>query len=135
MKERSKEYIRSSFKDMAPNMKTIVKGFYERLFEIKPAFKDMFKTEMDKQTEKFIHMIGLGVRGLDNEAELVPALSFLGRNHRTYGVKDEDYPVVKEALLYSMRKNLSDKYDEEFEKCWGEFYDYLAGVMMKAANR
>lgn len=134
MKERSKEIIRSGFKQMAPDFKAIIIKFYERLFEVNPEYRKFFKNDMDAQADKFIHMLGLGVRGLDNEAELAPALKFLGRNHKVYGVKEEDYPAVRDALLYSIKDHLGDGFTEEMEQSWKDFYDYIAGIMLEGAK-
>lgn len=134
MKERSKDIIRSDFKEMAPDFKVIIIKFYERLFEVNPEYRKIFKNDIDAQANKFIHMLGLGVRGLDNEAELAPALKFLGKNHRSYGVSEEDYPVVRDALLYSFRNYLGDRFTPESEESWKEFYDHISGIMIEGAK-
>lgn len=135
MKERNKDIIRSGFKEMAPDFNIIIGNFYERLFEVNPHYRKMFSGDMEGQTSKFIHMLGLGVRGLDNEAELIPALQFLGKNHKTYGVKESDYPVVRDALIYSFKEYLGDSFTEEKEQSWIEFYDFIAEIMMESNKK
>lgn len=131
MNENIKQQIRESFQSMIPVAKNITNDFYNKLFADNPELKKLFHGNMEDQKEKFIHMISMSVQGLDNEDELVQNLKFLGRKHVNYGVKDNQYDKVKNALLWSIEKNCDGKINSEHLEAWREFYDYLASIMLE----
>jgi hemoglobin-like flavoprotein len=59
----------------------------------------------------------------------------MGRRHADYGVQDEQYNAVGEALLWTLRKGLGDQFTAEVEDAWATAYTVLASTMMKGAAR
>lgn len=126
--------VQESFKKVEPIADDAAALFYGRLFEIAPEVKPLFKTEITQQGKKLMTMIGTAVRGLTNLEKIVHAVQKLGRNHVGYGVKDEHYPIVGEALLWTLEKGLGDSWNDELKLAWTEAYTILATTMMEAAK-
>ena len=80
--------------------------FYDRLFEIAPAVKAMFPSDMSEQRRKLMATLAIVVNGLSNLEMILPAASALATRHVAYGAKAEHYPVVGSALLWTLEKGL-----------------------------
>ncbi len=79
-------------------------------------------------------MITTAVRGLSNLDEIVDAVQKLGVRHAGYGVKDEHYATVGQALIWTLDQGLGDAFTEEVEEAWVAVYTVLADTMKDAAN-
>jgi hemoglobin-like flavoprotein len=134
MDAEKKTLVQESWKKVEPIAQTAAALFYERLFELDPSLKALFKSDMTEQGKKLMGMIGLAVRGLDNLDALVPGVQELGRRHAGYGVTDAHYDTVAQALLDTLAKGLGDDFTPEAREAWTETYVLLADVMKGAAN-
>jgi hemoglobin-like flavoprotein len=119
---------------VVPISETAAELFYGRLFEIAPEVKPLFTSDIKEQGKKLMSMITLAVRGLDNLEVLVPAVQKLGVGHVDYGVKEEHYAVVGEALIWTLGKGLGDAYTDEVKEAWLAVYTVLATTMKDAAR-
>jgi hemoglobin-like flavoprotein len=107
--------------------------FYDRLFELDPSVKPLFKSDMGEQKKKLMQTLTVAVDGLRNLPKLVPVLQALGVRHAGYMVQDHHYDVVGAALLWTLREGLGDDFTDEVEDAWKEIYTLVADVMKKAA--
>jgi len=57
-------------------------------------------------------------RRLDRLESIVPAVQALGHRHAGYGVKDEDYATVGEALLLTFGQGLGDSFTDDTCEAW-----------------
>jgi len=133
MKPEQIEQVQASFTMVEPIADKAAELFYGRLFEIAPEVKPMFKADMSDQGKKLMTMIGVAVRGLNDLEKIVPTVQNLGKKHVAYGVKNEHYPIVAEALLWTLEQGLGDAWNEDLKQSWTEAYMILAGTMQKAA--
>ena len=78
-------------------------------------------------------MINTAVNSLNNLEAVVPAIEAMGKRHVGYGVTDEDYDVVGEALLWTLGAGLGDAFTDEVKQAWTETYVVLSTTMKKAA--
>src|SRR4051794_37609828 len=66
--------------------------FYDRLFEIDPATRALFRnTDQVQQGKKLMQALAAVVAGLDHLDQLLPTIEALGRRHAGYGVTDAHY--------------------------------------------
>jgi hemoglobin-like flavoprotein len=98
------QLVQSSFARVEPIADTAAMLFYTRLFELDPRLRLMFKGNMVEQGEKLMTTLKVVVRGLTRLESLVPAVQALGRRHAGYGVADEHYDTVAEALLWTLQQ-------------------------------
>jgi hemoglobin-like flavoprotein len=131
MTNEQKELVQSSFRQVIPIAEIAAKMFYDKLFEIDPQLRILFKTDLQEQGHKLIHMIGIAVKKLDQLNELLPALHFLGSKHIAYGVQAKDYDTVGEALIWTLEQGLGAAFTPEVKQSWIAVYQLLASAMQQ----
>ncbi len=128
------ELVQESFAKVLPIADLAAAMFYNRLFEIAPGLKPLFKGDMQQQGKRLMSMIGVAVRRLNDLPGLAPALHDLGRRHAGYGVKPENYATVGGALLWTLEQGLGAAFTNEVKQAWTAVYGVLADTMVSAAN-
>jgi len=79
--------VQETFKSVAEISEQAAELFYNRLFEIDPALKALFKNDLKEQGRLLMAMIATAVNGLNDLDAIVPAVQDLGVRHAGYGVK------------------------------------------------
>ena len=105
--------------------------FYDRLFALDPALRELFHhVNMPNQDKKITAMLGALVQGRVTTDELVA----LGRRHAGYGVRPQHYRVVVDALLWALEHQLGSSWTPAVRTAW---YDALtrAAAVMRAGDR
>ncbi len=108
--------------------------FYNRLFEIAPEVKGMFRSPMPEQSKKLFTMIGYVISKLDKLEDIMDEVAKLAKRHVQYGAKAAHYQVVAEALLWTLEKGLGNEWTEEVKESWVLCYTTLAGAMIAASG-
>lgn len=125
--------VQASWAKVLPISDAAAALFYDRLFELDPSVRPLFKNDMASQKKKLMQTLGVAVDGLSNTTKLVPVLQALGARHAGYMVEDRHYDLVGQALLWTLREGLGDDFTPDVEKAWTDVYGVVAGVMTKAA--
>ena len=129
------EMIRTSWTGVDPIADVAATLFYERLFDLDPTLRRLFRrTDMAQQKKILMQTLAVVVRSLDRLDQLVPALEGLGRRHAGYGVRAAHYDTVGEALLWTLHEGLGDGFTPDVREAWAEAYYTLASVMIGAAQ-
>jgi len=102
---------------------------YERLFALDRKLRFLFPLDMADQKLKVIRMLGAAIYGLSDPDVLLPILRTLGRKHFEFGVRDQDYEILAEALIWTLRQGLGAAFDAEHEAAWTRVYTLLATHM------
>lgn len=134
MTPEQKQLVQSTWIPVNEISETAANLFYNKLFELDPELRPLFKGDMKEQGKKLMTMIGAAVRGLDNLGELTPVVKGLGKRHVGYNVKDEHYATVGEALIWTLGEGLGDKFTDEVKEAWVIVYTTLADLMKGAAQ-
>ncbi|MCH8799961.1 MAG: hemin receptor [Chloroflexi bacterium] len=127
--------VQKSWSKILPISDKAAELFYNRLFEIDPSTKVLFKGDMEVQGRKLMQMITAAVNGLNDLDGLVPVVQDLGRRHGGYGVQEAHYGSVGSALLWTLEQGLGDDFTPEVKIAWTETYMLLAGVMKDASAK
>lgn len=125
--------IQGSFSKVAPIAETAADLFYGKLFELNPELKPLFKGSIKQQGAKLMATLNVVVNGLTDLESLVPAVQELGRRHNGYGVEEQDYDTVGEALIWTLGQGLGGAFTNEVEEAWTTAYGILAETMKDAA--
>ena len=128
------ELVQATFAKVVPIAPTAAELFYGKLFELDPSLKPLFKGDMTEQGAKLMKMIGMAVNSLNDLEGLVPVVQSLGERHVDYGVKDEHYDTVGEALIWTLGQGLGEAFTDDVKYAWVTTYTLLATVMQEAAS-
>lgn len=125
--------VTESFAKVAPISEKAAELFYNRLWEIDPETKTLFKsTNMREQGRKLMQTLATAVGALHNLEGIVPVVQQLGKRHIAYGVKKEQYDTVGQALIWTLEQGLGADFTPETRDAWVKVYGLLASVATSA---
>ena len=129
------DLIRASWASVAPIQDVAATLFYDRLFDLDPTLRRLFRNaDMAQQKKILMQTLTVVVKSLDRLEQLVPAIEALGRRHGGYGVRPEHYETVGAALLWTLGQGLGEAFTPDVERAWTQAYSTLASVMIAAAE-
>lgn len=132
MTPRQIELVKQSWERLTPQAESAAQMFYVRLFELDPALRRLFQSDIGSQARKLASMMTLVVNGLDRLELLVPIARELGRKHAGYGVEKGHYATVGAALLDTLAAGLGESFTREVREAWSATYAVLANTMQSA---
>lgn len=136
MSPEQKMLVKSTWNQVVPIADAAAALFYDRLFEIDPSTRSLFKnTDMAEQRSKLVQALATVIKGLDDLGPLVPVLEKLGKNHVRYGVTGKHYDSVGAALLWTLEQGLKEAWTPPAKEAWTAAYGAVAGVMRGAAHQ
>jgi hemoglobin-like flavoprotein len=116
------------------NPETVGGLFYNRLFEIAPQLRPMFRGPIPEQSKKLLTMIGYVINKLDKLEDIIDEVGKMAQRHVQYGVKADHYNIVAEALLWTLEQGLGEHWTEEVKEAWILCYTTLANAMITAGG-
>jgi nitric oxide dioxygenase len=126
--------LRESFDALRPHGDAMVARFYSILFSRHPEIQKMFaRTNMEEQRKKFFVTLDELIRHLEEPDKTMADLLVLGNHHLDYDVKNEQYPLVCDALVEAMKESAGATWTPEVEKAWRDAYSTVADIMKKGA--
>jgi hemoglobin-like flavoprotein len=108
--------------------------FYQHLFELDPALREMFARVTPEQDRKFRESLGWVVEKLDEPDTLLPELRELGVRHVQYGVTDDHYDTFGAALIWALERSVGATFTPEVREAWEALYAMVAGAMKRGAG-
>ncbi|MEM9675108.1 MAG: globin domain-containing protein [Cyclobacteriaceae bacterium] len=122
--------VQSTIDELLKNEEAFAEQFYQKLFLKAPEVQALFPQNMLDQGRMLTHMLRGIVYALSRPDYLVSGLNALGKQHREYGVKHEHYPLVKDALLETIREHLGEEsFSPETERAWHSALDLVIKTM------
>ena len=106
--------------------------FYQRLFEIEPSLRPLFPEDLSEQKKKLMAALKVLVNSLRAPEKVVPIVEDLGKRHKDYGVVDEHYVHVAEALMWTFEQGLGPALTDEVRQAWTDLYSIVATTMIEA---
>jgi hemoglobin-like flavoprotein len=125
--------IQDSFAKVAPIADTAAEIFYDRLFAVAPQVRPLFPDDMTEQRRKLMATLAVVVNGLTDLDAILPAASALAKRHVAYGAEPAHYPVVGEALLWTLARGLGPGWTPEVATAWTGAYAMLSEFMIGEA--
>ncbi|HUK68718.1 MAG TPA: globin domain-containing protein [Streptosporangiaceae bacterium] len=126
--------LKTSFARVGETGEKAVAYFYGQLFAAHPHLRALFPASMDYQRDRLMRALVRITESLSNQGALDEYLAQLGRDHRKYGVRDEHYPAVGQALLATLAKFAGDAWTPAAADAWLATYQHAAAVMTTAAG-
>ncbi|KYC38377.1 Globin domain protein [Scytonema hofmannii PCC 7110] len=127
------DLVQSTFAKVQPIADTVAELFYQRLFELSPSLRPLFKGSMEDQQRKLMSTLAIAVEGLRQPQAIIKAVQQLGKRHADYGVMAQYYDVVGEALLWTLEQGLGEAFTPQVRRAWEEAYKFLSEIMKDAA--
>jgi hemoglobin-like flavoprotein len=133
MTPEEKKLVTQSFEQVLPIADLAASLFYNRLFELDPALRSMFRGDMQEQGRKLMLMLRVAVANQNRLDVLIPAVGQLGVRHGAYGVQRAHYATVGAALLWTLEQGLGPAFTPEVCTAWTTVYTTLSTIMQQAA--
>lgn len=126
--------VKENWAAVKPIKETAADLFYNKLFELDPDARQLFKEDISIQKKALMATISFAVATLNHPEKLVPAVQALGVRHGKYGVTPDHYGTVGQALLWTLEQGLGDAWTPEAKTAWTEVYGILSSTMIEAAD-
>lgn len=127
--------VRDSYDAVSPRITEATTAFYARLFEIAPAVRALFPSDMARQREHLAAAVALVARNADRLSSLAEPLRQMGARHSGYGAQPEHYAVVRDVLVETLAKTAGPTWDEATTRAWTAALNSVAGYMLEGAER
>jgi nitric oxide dioxygenase len=128
------QMVRLTFVQVMDRKAETARMFYDRLFEIAPDTKPLFRGTMEERITRLMDSLALGIGTLRDMPSLIGVLEAMARRHVAYGVRDEHYDKMGEALLWTLERVLGPAWTPDARTAWAALYGTVADVMRKAAK-
>lgn len=126
--------VKESLERVRRRASHVVRYFYAHLFSHHPRLRPLFPADMDDQYERLFAALVNVVDHLGHPG--LPAhLERLGRDHRKFGISDEDYAAVGESLIAAIRYHSTHSWNTRTETAWLRVYAIAAAAMTGGAHR
>lgn len=144
--DEDKKLILSSWRLVVPIAETAADLFYRRLFEIRPAYRQLFPEDLAKQKRKLVTMLSFIVKSMDwmasqwqedvaPEDDLCLIVLAMGRRHTSlYHIPDESYEPVGQALLWTLEQGLGQAFTDDVRAAWTRLYGVVSTTMRMGAR-
>lgn len=127
-----KQLVQTSFKLVEEKADIAADLFYQRLFDAAPELRSLFPEDLRDQKKKLMGALKVLVNTLDNPDKLIPILEDMGRKHKGYGVVEDHYVPVADALVWTLEEGLGAAFTEEVRHAWTALYSAVASIMIEA---
>lgn len=130
-----KEILESNLVIVSEVAPDIVGRFYAELFRRHPELQKLFgRRSASAQQKMVLDAIVAVVEHMEDPAWLRSTLRPMGAKHLTYGVRDEMYPLVANALVATLRDASGAHWSETIERTWAGALGAVAGEMIAGAR-
>jgi nitric oxide dioxygenase len=134
MTRRQIRLIRSSWKTAGEEPLTLGILFYDRLFNLSPETRAVFRTPVSQQTVRLMHTVGSLVNRLDLLDESLIDITRIADEYARQGLKAMNYPAIASSLIWAMEKKLDQSWNRELAKAWLSFFGCLSTLVKKSAG-
>lgn len=135
MTPRQVHLVRTSFAELSRHQHVAALVFYQKLFELDPALRPLFKNDIEEQSRKLMAMLGSLIAMLEGQAGLEEELRAMGERHAGYGVRDEHYATVGAALLGMLDATLDRNFTPEMRGAWLALYGAVETFMKAGVTK
>jgi hemoglobin-like flavoprotein len=126
--------VQHSWEQVFPIRETAAAMFYDKLFELDPDLRPLFKSDIAAQAAKLFDTLNTVVAELSEPAATSRVAAALGRSHARYGATAAHYESVGAALWWTLQASLGNLFTAEVRAAWTAAYARLAGAMLAGAE-
>lgn len=123
--------LRSTLELTLANDDSFPTRFYERLFAAHPELRALFhRSSPGAQNKMFAQKLTAIIDHLDDPTWMKRELGTLAANHVDYGVTNEMYPWVGEALIGTLAEACGEAWTADAERAWRDAYASLVSAIL-----
>ena len=126
--------VQHSWEQVFPIRETAATMFYDKLFELDPALRPLFKSDIAAQAAKLFDTLNAVVTELGEAGATSRVAAALGRSHARYGATAAHYDSVCAALMWTLQASLGRLFTPEVRAAWTAAYARLAAAMQAGAD-
>lgn len=127
--------LRESFVLVAERAPNLTARFYAILFERYPELRRLFGPSLGRQEQMLGRALAAVVDRVEDGEWLTTTLHALGAKHVDYGVTEEMYASVGDALLAALGEALGDDWTARTQAAWTGAYGAIAALMIEGARK
>jgi nitric oxide dioxygenase len=127
------DIVKSTAPVLANRGVEITARFYKQMLDRHPELKNMFNIANQDtlaQPAALAHAVWAYAANIDDLDALDTAVSRIGNRHASLGVTPDQYPIVGEHLLASIKDVLGEAVDEAMMDAWKAAYQQLADIFI-----
>lgn len=131
--QKTRDTVKATAPVLAAHGYDIIKHFYRSLLGTHPELKNVFNMrhqERGQQQQALARAVYAYAANIDDPSCLAAVLEGIANKHASLGVKPEQYPIVGEHLLASIKAVLGDAATEDIISAWAQAYGNLADLLM-----
>jgi hemoglobin-like flavoprotein len=132
MKPDTLQLLQASFLRLASDRTSSSRLFYDRLFELSPGLRCLFKVDLIAQQQKLMTSLVQIMRSVEQPAALAASIDGLAQRHLAYGARPEHLETFNQALLWTLEKQLGADFTDEMREAWQDTYAKVARLMTDA---
>lgn len=135
MDTREIEIIQGSYKSIQQAMPRVVRVLFDRLFEVHPELRPLFRADMRDSRKKFVRKVDYIINHLDEPEILGPELKKLGRFHGDkFHIDEKRYQMFIDASIYALSAAFGNDFTPELRRTWAYVLEILAQVMQSGVK-
>lgn len=125
--------VKSTAPVLAQHGTAITTHFYKRMLTNNPELRNIFNAAHQNtgtQPAALAHAVWAYAENIDNLGALTTAVSRIGHKHASLGITPDQYPIVGENLLASLKEVLGDAITDPIVDAWAAAYQQLADIFI-----
>ncbi|MFV8327944.1 NO-inducible flavohemoprotein [Flavobacterium sp. ZS1P14] len=133
MNTSQKELVKATVPILKSNGKDLITYFYHRMLKNNPELKNIFnmaKQASGKQQDALSGAVLAYAENIENPAVLINTLKSIGNKHVSLNIAPEQYDIVGNHLIGSIKEVLGDLATTELIDAWTCAYNELAQIMI-----
>ncbi|HEX9150754.1 MAG TPA: NO-inducible flavohemoprotein [Flavobacterium sp.] len=133
MNTSQKELIKATVPILKSNGKDLITYFYQRMLKNNPELKNIFNIANQasgKQQDALSGAVLAYAENIENPAVLINTLKSIGNKHVSLNIAPEQYDIVGNHLIASIKEVLGDLATTELIDAWTCAYNELAQIMI-----
>lgn len=130
--QKTKDTVKATAPVLAEHGVDIIRHFYKRMFNAHPELKNIFNVshqERGEQQQALARAVYAYAANIENPESLSAVLNGIAHKHVSLGVRAEQYPIVGEHLLASIKEVLGDAATDDIISAWAQAYGNLADIL------
>ena len=108
-------------------------AFYDRLFNVSPVSRTLFKNDMSVQGKMLVKVISAALGVATDVEKFRLAMTNLAERHFTYGVRAIDYGIVGDVLFFALEDIIGQEFSAKHKRDWRRVYSKMLTVIVPTA--